>query len=100
MVTMLQKMKEAPQPLAISIVQPILNGMIEFLTPNVICDTKPSGFKVTREWTRQFMKHYMNWTFRASIITTNKFPTNWQEKCKFMVLPSQCLQHSPFTCCQ
>jgi hypothetical protein len=63
--------------------------MIKSLTLDVICDTKPGGFKVTQEWTHQFMKHHMNWTFRASIIATNKFPTNWQEKCKFMVLPSQ-----------
>jgi hypothetical protein len=76
MVAMLQKMKEGGQPLAISIVQPILDGMIKFLTLDVICDTKPGGFKVTQEWTRQFVKHYMNWTFRASIITINKFPTS------------------------
>jgi hypothetical protein len=52
--------------------------MIEYLTLDVICDTKLGGFKITQnwEWICQFMKHYMNWTFRASIIATSKFPIN------------------------
>jgi hypothetical protein len=47
MVAMLQKMKEVGQPLATFIIQPIFHGMIKSLTLDVICDTKPSGFKVT-----------------------------------------------------
>ncbi len=45
-ISMLQKMKEASQPLAISIVEPIFCGMIESLAPNVLCDNKASGFEV------------------------------------------------------
>jgi len=41
-------MKEASQPLAISIVEPIFRGMIELVTPNVLCDNKVSGFEVIR----------------------------------------------------
>jgi hypothetical protein len=40
-------MKEGGQPLATSIVQPILCGMVESLALDVICDTKFGGFKVT-----------------------------------------------------
>jgi hypothetical protein len=47
-VAMLQKMKEASQPLAISIVEPIFRGMIESLAPNVLCDNKVGGFEVIR----------------------------------------------------
>jgi hypothetical protein len=47
MVAMLRKMREVGQPRATFIIQPILHGMIKPLTFDVICDTKPSGFKVT-----------------------------------------------------
>jgi hypothetical protein len=41
---MLQKMKEANQPLVTSIVQPISCGMIESLAFDVLCDNKAGGF--------------------------------------------------------
>jgi hypothetical protein len=84
MVAMLQKMKDACQTLTTSIVQPILHGMIESLALDVICDTKLDGFKVIREWTCQFMKHYMNWTFKVNTTIVTKLPIDWQEKGKFM----------------
>jgi hypothetical protein len=59
--------------------------MIEFLTLDVIYETKPGGFKVIQEWIRQFMKHYMNWTwFRAGTTIDSKLLVDWQEKGKFM----------------
>jgi hypothetical protein len=48
---MLQKMREANQLLATSIVQPIICGMIESLAFDVFFDNKASGFKVIQEWT-------------------------------------------------
>jgi len=58
-VTMLENMKNVGQPLFTSMVQPILIGMIESLAPKNIYNGH-GGFVVTREWTRQFLKHYMN----------------------------------------
>jgi hypothetical protein len=59
--------------------------MIEFLTLDVICETKLGGFKVIQEWTCQFMKHYMNWTwFKASTTIDSKLLEDQQEKGKFM----------------
>jgi hypothetical protein len=84
MVAMLQKMKGACQTLTTFNVQPILRGMIKSLALDVIYDTKPGGFKVIRKWTHQFIKHYMNWTFRASITIVSKLPAVWQKKGKFM----------------
>jgi hypothetical protein len=46
MVAMLHKMKEVSQPLATSIIQFILHGMIESLAPNVLSNDKHGGFKV------------------------------------------------------
>ncbi len=77
-------MKDACQTLTTSTIQPIFRGMIKSLALDVICDTKLGGFKVIQKWTRQFMKHYMNWTFKASTTIVNKLPTDWQEKGKFM----------------
>jgi len=36
---MLQTIKEAKKPLATSIVQPMLHGMIKYLAPNVLVTT-------------------------------------------------------------
>jgi hypothetical protein len=57
---MLQKMRSAGKPLFTSMVQPNLRGMIESLVPNILCIVH-GGFAVTREWTKFFLKHYMNW---------------------------------------
>jgi hypothetical protein len=81
---MLQKMKEASQPLTTSTIQPIFCGMIKSLTLDVICDTKLNGFKVTRKRTHQFVKHYMNWTLKVSTTCTSKLLVDWQEKGKFI----------------
>jgi hypothetical protein len=76
MVAMLHKMREVGQPLATSTSQPILRGMIGFLAPYMFSNNKHGGFKVIQEWTHQFMKHYMNQTFKVSTTATNKFPLN------------------------
>ncbi len=77
MVTMLQKMKEVGQPLATFTIQPILHEMFKSLAFDVICDTNPGGVKVAWKWTHQFMKRYMNWTFKANTTIFSKLPTNW-----------------------
>ncbi len=59
LVTMLENMKNVGQPLFTSMVQPILIGMIESLAPKNLYNGH-GGFVVTREWTKQFLKHYMN----------------------------------------
>jgi len=46
--TMLQKMKDASQRLAISIVDPIFCVLIESLALNVLCDNKVGGFEIIR----------------------------------------------------
>ncbi len=62
-IAMLQKMKEASQPLTTSIVQPMICGMIESLAFDVLCDNKASGFKITQEW-----------TFKVNITSAIKLP--------------------------
>ncbi len=79
LVTMLQKMINVGQPLSTSVVQPILRGIIESLTPKIFYNGH-GGFIISREWTKQFLKHYMNWSFRMATIAVNKMPTDWHEQ--------------------
>ncbi len=73
---MLHKMRSVRQPLSTSMVQPILRGMIESLVPKILHNgffrNGHGRFVVTTEWTRQFLKDYMNWSFHMATITTKK----------------------------
>jgi len=75
MVCILQKMKKIGQPLSISIVQPILKGMIQSITLEFI-RPRCGGFIVTRKWFKQFMKQYMSWTYHVATTITSKLPPN------------------------
>jgi hypothetical protein len=59
LVTMLQKMRSVGQPLSSSVVQPILKGMIESFVLEILHNGH-GEFVVIKEWTKQFLKHYMN----------------------------------------
>jgi hypothetical protein len=52
-------MRSARQPLFTHVLQPILRGMIESLALEILRNGH-GGFVVIREWTKQFLKHYMN----------------------------------------
>lgn len=79
LVSNLQRMREAGQTLLISIVQPILKGMIEALAPHLLND-RPGGFKVSKQWTNEFMRIYMNWTIRKGTTAASKLPIDWIEQ--------------------
>lgn len=72
---MLQKMREGGQPLVTSTIQPIVKGVIKSLALEIVCDAL-GGFKVTREWIHQFLKQYMNLTFKVGMTTKNKVPND------------------------
>jgi hypothetical protein len=65
-------MREARHPLSSGIVQLIFHGMIESTTSKIL-QQGPGGFIITRKWTHQFMKQYMNWFFRMDTTTTNNY---------------------------
>jgi hypothetical protein len=71
LVTMQQKTRSVGQPLSTYVVHPILKGMIESLAHKILCNGH-GGFVVTREWSRQFLKHYMNWCFCMATTVTSK----------------------------
>ncbi len=53
--------------------------MIESLACEVIHNAL-EGFKVTRKWICQFLKQYMNWTFKVETTTTSKLPNDWDQQ--------------------
>jgi len=77
LVVMLRKMRKARKPLSIGIVQPIFHGMIK---KSKILQKGPRGFTITRKWTYQFMKQYMNWSFKMAATTTSKLLPNWSKQ--------------------
>lgn len=48
-----------------------------------IIHNNPKQFKVICEWSHQFLKHCMNWTFKVSNTTSSKLFMDWimREKC-------------------
>ena len=57
----------------------MLRGMLEALAPQLL-DNRPGGFTVSRQWTNEFIKVYMNWTIKKGIATASKLPPNWMEQ--------------------
>jgi len=79
---LLQKTSAIGQPLTISIVKPILQRMTKVIALKII-HNNPKQFKVTCEWSRQFLTHCMNWTFEVGNTTSSKLFMDWimHEKC-------------------
>jgi hypothetical protein len=68
-------MREGCQLLVTSTIQPIVKGVMKSLALEIVCDAL-GGFKVTREWIHQFLKQYMNLTFKVGMKTKNKLPND------------------------
>jgi hypothetical protein len=78
---MLKNMWATGQGLAAPIVQPIIWGVFESKTHELLKDpTKRRGFKVALEWTQDFMKTRVNWSYRAITISTGKLPQTWEQE--------------------
>jgi hypothetical protein len=59
LVIMLQKMRSVGQPLSAFVVQLIFKNMIKSFAFEILHNGH-GGFVVIKEWTTQFLKHYMN----------------------------------------
>ncbi len=61
LITLLKNMRATRQGLFAPIVQPTIKGIFENKAPQLLKDlTKQGGFKVSLEWTRDFMKYHLN----------------------------------------
>lgn len=79
---LLQKTSANPKPFTISIVKHVLQRLTKVLALKII-HNNPKQFKVKCEWSRQFLKHCMNWTFKVGNTTSSKLFMDWMmhEKC-------------------
>jgi len=62
---LLQKNRTYGQALSRPIVQPIIQGFLEFKPPKLLS----GSFKISLDRLRKFMKANLGWSFRASITT-------------------------------
>ena len=79
LVSKLKKLRKRGQILLLSIIQRILEGMIEAVGPELKDDIS-GGFYVSVKWIREFIKFYMNWTFCKGTTAVSKVPTDWMEQ--------------------
>jgi hypothetical protein len=53
--------------------------MLEALAPQLL-DDRLGGFTLSRQWTNEFMKVYMNWTIRKGTTAASKLPLDWMKQ--------------------
>jgi hypothetical protein len=53
--------------------------MLEALAPQLL-DDRLGGFTLSRQWTNEFMKVYMNWIIRKCTTAASKLPLDWMEQ--------------------
>jgi hypothetical protein len=64
LITLLKNMHAARQGLFTPIIQPIIKGIFESKTHELLKDfTKSGSFKVSLKWTKDFMKYHLNWFY-------------------------------------
>lgn len=78
---MLIAMRDAGQSLSAGIVQPIILGLLSSRAPELL-----GKFKVSIEWTRNFMKHQLQWSYRRATTACGKLPLDWEDQGRMMAL--------------
>jgi hypothetical protein len=69
------------QGLFAPIVQPIIRGVFESKTLELLKDsTKRGRFKMTLEWTQIFMKTCLNWSYKATTTLARKLFQTWEQE--------------------
>jgi hypothetical protein len=74
--SLLQKIRVSRQALSRPIVQPIIQGFLEFKAPKPLS----GSFEVSLEWFKKFMKAKLGWSFRVATIVVAKLPPNWEDQ--------------------
>jgi hypothetical protein len=65
-----------------SCIQALIKAIIVLRKPHLLQDK--SGFRVSIDWTRAFIKAKLNWSYRASTTATEKLPHDHEEQGKKM----------------
>ena len=80
----LKKMRMARQPLYAVCIQPLIKAIIIDKAPHILEDTHSTSFRVSYEWTKNFIKSEMNWSYRASTTAAGKLPRDFKKQGKAM----------------
>ena len=83
--TVLKKMRMAGQPLYAVCIQPLIKAIILDKAPQILEGTHSTAFRVSYEWTKNFVKSKLNWNYRASTTSTGKLPKDFEEQDKAMI---------------
>ena len=82
--TVLKKMRMVGQPLYAICIQPLIKAIILDKAPQILEGTHSTTFRVSYEWTKNFVKSELNWSYRASTTAVGKLPKDFEEQGKAM----------------
>lgn len=92
LISMLKNMWAVTQGLSTPIIQPIIQGVFESKTLELLKDsTKRRAFKVTLKWIQDFIKTHLNWSYRAITIAAGKLHQTWEQEGMAMAHRVTCL---------
>jgi hypothetical protein len=77
-------MRMAGQPLYAVCIQPLIKAIILDKVSHILKGTHSIAFRVSYEWTKNFVKSELNWSYRASTTTSGKLPKDFEEHDKAM----------------
>ena len=73
-------MRAAGQLLYAICIQPMIKAIILEKAPQILKGTYATTFRVSYEWTKNFVKSQLNLSYRASITTVGKLPKDFEEQ--------------------
>jgi hypothetical protein len=77
-VTILKIHRDVGHPLYTSSIQGIIKAIICKEEPILLSNTSRIGFKVSFDWTRDFIKTELHWSYRVATTVAQKFPLDWE----------------------
>jgi hypothetical protein len=83
-ISTLKKQRSVGQPLYGTTIQPLIKAIIKKKAPHLLDSTSKTGFNVSIDWTRCFIKRTLNWSYRASTTAAGKLPKDWEDQGKRM----------------
>ena len=79
-ITLLKAHREAGQPLFATSVRTLIRTLIQKREPHLLDFQSPNGFRVSLEWTRDFVRTKLDWSFRKSTGAARKLPADWEQQ--------------------
>jgi hypothetical protein len=77
-VTILKTHRDVGHPLYASSIQGIIKAIIRKEEPILLSNTSRTGFKVSIDWTRDFVKTKLHWSYRVATTAAQKLPLDWE----------------------